>query len=250
MRIRQLGRPILSVAAVLLSRGCYGQSPQRFEVVAIKPSQAAMGAGTNFNLFEGGRIRITNEPIRLLIRLAFAVQDTQILGGPSWVETDRYDIDAKADLAGKIKPDQIGALIESLLVERFNLKFHRETREMSFSALIVAKGGPKLKPKAEGESSVTNTSGGSRESHLAATATSMDLLARYVGNRLNRIVIDKTGLSDSYDFTLDWSPDEASDTPAPPLSTALREQLGLRLESQRSPIEVLVIDSIAKPSEN
>jgi len=151
---------------VLLAQKCYGQSSQRFEVVTIKPSQAAVGAGTNFNLFEGGRLRITNEPIKLLIRLAFAVQDSQIGDCPNWVETDRYDIEAKTGSPEKIKQAQIGVLMQALLVERFNLKFHRATREMPVYAMVVAKGGPKLKPAAEGESSGSNTSGGSRQSAL------------------------------------------------------------------------------------
>jgi uncharacterized protein (TIGR03435 family) len=95
-----------------------------------------------------------------------------------------------------------------------------------------------------------DTHGGGGKSELAATAVSMAALARYVGNRVGRIVVDKTGLSDSYDFTLEWAADDAPDSPAPPLVTALREQLGLKLESQKSPVEVLVIDSLQKPSAN
>jgi uncharacterized protein (TIGR03435 family) len=95
-----------------------------------------------------------------------------------------------------------------------------------------------------------NTKSGLGTSRLIGTGVSMELLAGYVGNRLGRIVLDKTGLSDRYDFTLDWAPDQAPDSSAPSLVTALREQLGLRVESQKSPAEVLVIDSIDKPSEN
>jgi uncharacterized protein (TIGR03435 family) len=209
-----------------------------------------MGTGTNFSLFEGGRLRITNEPVRLLIRLAFRLQDAQIVGGPAWIETDRYDIEAKTGLPEKIRPDHVGPLMQSLLADRFNLKFHRETQEMKVYALVVAKDGPKLKPPTEGEASGANTSGGPHKSHLIATVTTMEVLAGYVGNRLNRIVVDKTGLKDNYDFTLDWAPDEAPDSLVPPLITALREQLGLRLETPKVPVEVLVIDGIARPSDN
>jgi uncharacterized protein (TIGR03435 family) len=241
---------VLGAVGQLLSNGAYAQPLQRFEVASIRPSQAAPGAGTSVNLFEGGRIRILNEPIKLLVRQAFRVQDSQIVGGPAWLDTDRYDIEAKTGSPEKVSPDQIGALMQNLLAERFGLTFHRETREMPILALVAAKGGPKLKPKADGEASGMNTRGGRQEAHLVATATSMELLAGYVGNRLNRIVVDKTGLIDSYDFTLDWSSEEASDSRLPALITALREQLGLSLESQKSPEPVLVIDRLSHPSEN
>lgn len=95
-----------------------------------------------------------------------------------------------------------------------------------------------------------NTHSGPGKSQLVGTGVSMGSLASYVGNRLERIVVDKTGLSKSYDFTLEWAPDQTMDTSAPSLVTALREQLGLRLETQKSPVEVLVIDGLEKPSEN
>ncbi len=235
---------------LLLLKGVSGQSPQRFEVAVVRPSLAGPSAGTSFNVFEGGRLRITNEPAKLLIRVAFQIQNAQIAGGPGWLDTDRFDIEAKTGRPEKIKPDQMSTLMQSLLAERFNLRFHRETRGLTVYALVVAKSGPKLKAEAEGESTAMNTKGGPGTSQLIGTGVSMELLAGYVGNRLGRIVLDKTGLSGSYDFTLDWAPDQASDSPAPSLVTALREQLGLRLESQKSPVEVLVIDSMQKPSEN
>jgi uncharacterized protein (TIGR03435 family) len=235
---------------LLLSNGARGQSQHRFEVAVIRPTLADTSAGTSFNVFEGGRLRITNEPVKLLIRVAFQIQNAQIAGGPSWLDSDRYDIEAKTGLPEKPAPDQMSPLMQSLLAERFNLKFHRETRELSVFALVVAKGGPKLKVKAEGEGTAMNTKSGLGTSRLIGTSVSMELLAGYVGNRLDRIVLDKTGLSDRYDFTLDWAPDQAPDTSAPSLVTALREQLGLRVESQKSPVDVLVIDRIDKPSEN
>lgn len=225
------------------------QQPQNFEVAVIRPSPAT-SSGSSLNLFEGGRIRITNEPVKLLIRLAFQIQNSQIAGGPSWLDSDRYDIEARSGLPGKILPDQLRPMIESLLTDRFHLKCHWETREFPVLALTVAKGGPKLKTASEGEASGANTSGGAHKSQLVATGTSMALFAGYIGNRLGRIVVDKTQLSGSYDFTLIWAPDEAPESPAPPLVTALRDQLGLRLESQRSPTKVLVIDSLERPSEN
>ena len=235
---------------ILLCKGACAQLPQRFEVASIRPTRAAPGDGTSVNLSPGGRLTIINEPIKLLVRQAFRVQDSQIVGGPPWLDSDRYDIEAKTGSPERISPDRMGPLIQNLLIERFSLKFHRETREMRVLALVPAKDGPKLKPKADGEISGTNTSGGRRESHMSATAVSMELLAVYVGNRLNRIVVDTTGLGDSYDFTLDWAPEEAPDSQLPGLTTALRQQLGLSLRPQTSPVAVLVIDSLSRPSEN
>lgn len=233
---------------LLLWPGIPAQSQPQFEVAVIRPAVAGPGAGTSFNLFEGGRVKITNEPVKLLIRSAFQIQNAQIAGGPGWLETDRYDIEAKTGRPEKIKPEQLSPLMQSLLADRFHLKFHRETRELTVFALLAGKGGPRLKPQAECESTAVNTNSGPGTSQLNGTAVSVALLAGYVGNRLGRIVLDKTGLTGKYDFTLDWAPDQGSS--APSLVTALREQLGLQLKPQKSPTEVLVIDRIEKPSEN
>jgi uncharacterized protein (TIGR03435 family) len=193
--------------------------------------------------------RIANEPVKLLLRMAFQMQDAQIAGGPTWLDGDRYDIEAKTGGAGKIAHELMGPLMQNLLAERFHLKFHRETRELTVGALVAAKGGPRLKLNSEGGSDM-NTSGGPKKSRLIATGTSMELLAGYVGNRLGRIVVDRTGLAGSYDFVLEWAAEETPDGAVPGLITALRDQLGLRIEPQKAPVEVLVIDSIGRPSEN
>jgi uncharacterized protein (TIGR03435 family) len=121
----------------------FAEAPQRFEVVSIRRTTASASAGTSVDLFEGGRLRIDNEPVKLLIRQAFQVQDAQIAGTPAWVDTDRYDIEAKTGSPEKISREQMGPLMQNLLAERFHLKFHRETRELTVGALVVAKGGPK-----------------------------------------------------------------------------------------------------------
>lgn len=211
------------------------QSPQQFEVASIRPSLAAPSAGTSFNLFEGGRLKITNEPVKLLIRTAFQIQNAQLAGGPPWLDTDRYDIEAQTGFADKPSPDQLSPLLQSPLADRFHLKFHRETRDLTVYALVLT-GTPKLRPAAVDETTAMNTNTGRETSRLAATAAFMEMLAGYVGNRQGRIVVDKTGLLGRYDFTLDWAPDQASNSSSPSLVTALREQLGLRLESQKSPV--------------
>ena len=241
--MRISGSIVLLVAGTLLA-----QAPQQFEVAVIHPSQGAANGGSSLELFDGGRVKITNEPMKLLLRIASGLQNSQIIGGPAWLDSDRYDIEAKTGRPEKIQQGELKPLMQSLLAERFGLKTHRETREFTVYALVAAK--PKLKLKTDGEVSAMNTSGGSAKSKVTAIATSMGLLAGYIGNRLGRIVIEKTGLNDSYDFTLEWAPDQAADSALPSLTTALKEQLGLTLEQQKSPVEVLVIDSISRPSEN
>jgi len=233
------------LAAILLS--CAAAQSLQFEVAAIRPSTAAPGWGTSFETFEGGRVRITNEPVKLLIRVAFQLQNSQIVGGPAWLDSEPYDIEAKAGLREKPGPEQLSPMMRNLLEDRFHLKFHREKREMNAFALVVASGGSKLQPAAENEVNGMKTSTARDTSQLMATATSMRLLASYVGNRLGRIVVDQTGLSGVYDFKVEWAPDQATDSSAPSLVTALREQLGLKVESQKVPLEILVIDRIDRP---
>jgi uncharacterized protein (TIGR03435 family) len=236
--------------ALLLPLLALAQPPDRFDVAVIRPTTAAPGAGTSVDLLAGGRLRIVNEPARLLVRFAFEVQDSEIAGAPAWLDSDRYDLEAKTGRPEKIAPSQMPALIRNLLEDRFRLQAHREKREIPVYALVVAKPNARLKPAASGEVPGTATTDSHASRKTVATATSMDLLAKYLGNRLGRIVVDKTGLSGAYDFTLEWAPDQSPDSSAPSLTTALREQLGLRLESQKAPVEVLVIDRIERPSAN
>ena len=255
---RRLGSPlvfsrfIVVLGITFLFPDVRGQSPQQFEVAVIRPNLSGAAAGTSFNVFEGGRVRILNEPVKLLIRVAFQLQNAQITGGPAWLDSDRYDLEAKTGRKEKPGPAEMAPLVQNFLADRLHLEVHREMRELTVSALVSEKnqkGKPKLK-KSEAEQAAMNTHGGPGKSQLVGVAVSMEALALYVGNRLGRIVVNQTGLADTYDFTLEWSPDEAADSPAPSLVTAVREQLGLKLESQKSSVEVLVIDNIQRPSEN
>ena len=138
MRVSDLSRFIvMGVLALLLSKGLPGQPPQHFEVAVIRPTLAETGASTSFNVFEGGRLRITNEPVKLLIRAAFQIQSAQITGGPAWLDTDRYDIEAKTGHPEKPGPDKMSPLLRSLLTDRFNLKSHREMRDSTVYALVL-----------------------------------------------------------------------------------------------------------------
>lgn len=239
----------IGLAATLLLSTVRAQDSQQFEVAVIRPALPTT-VGSSFLRFEGGRIKISNEPVKLLVRVAYELQNAEIAGGPPWLDTDRFDIEAKTGRPEKPTMRELTVLVQALLADRFHLKFRREKRDLTVYALVAGKGDPKLKASGDGETPGMNTHGGKGVSQVVATATSMGLLASYVGNRLDRIVVNKTGLTGAYDFKLEWAPDELPDSTLPSLPTALNEQLGLKLETQKSPVEVMVIDSMDKPSEN
>jgi len=234
-------------AALLLP--CSLALGQQFEVAVIRPSAPSSG-GTNFNVYDGGRVRIENEPVKLLIRVAFGLQNAQIAGGPAWVESDRYDIEAKTGRPEKPGGGTLGPYLQDMLAQRFHMQSHRESRELTVWVLVAGKGGTKLKPAEPDEKSGMSTTSRAGTTKLTATANPMELLASYIGNRLGAIVQDQTGIKGAYDFTLEWAPDQAANASAPSLITAIQEQLGLKLESRKSPVEVLVIDRIERPTEN
>jgi uncharacterized protein (TIGR03435 family) len=227
-----------------------GQSPTSFEVAAIRPTTNNQGGPTGLNVFDGGLLRITNATVRFLILATFRIQKDQIAGGPGWLDSDRFDIEAKTGRPEKTAQDQIPPLLENLLAERFHFKFHRETRELTVNLLDIDKSGPKLKSSAEGTATDMNMSYGPGKTQLTGTGVDTKSLAAGLGLSLGRIVVDQTGLKGNYDLTLEWSPDQADDATTPSLFTALREQLGLRLYSGKAPVEVVVIDNVEKPSEN
>jgi uncharacterized protein (TIGR03435 family) len=241
---------IAAIALMTLAAGARGQSPTSFEVASIRPAPDNQNGPTGVNVFDGGRLRITNAATRFLILDTFRIQKEQIVGGPGWLDTDRFDIEAKTGRPEKITQDQVPPLLENLLAERFHFRFHRETRDLTVNLLDIDKNGPKLKPSADGTATDMRMNQGPGKSQLTGTGVSMQSLAAYLGLFLGRIVVDQSGLKGNYDLTLEWSPDQTNDTAAPSLFTALQEQLGLRLHSGRAPVEMIVIDSVEKPSEN
>jgi uncharacterized protein (TIGR03435 family) len=254
-----------------------------FEVASVKP--AAPGQRTRFARFlPGGNLSVTNMSVRELITTAFQIQPFQISGGPAWLSSEFYDISAKGQ-EGSAR-NQIPAMLQSLLADRFALRFHRDTKEMPVYALVVAKNAGKATPglteSKEGSCTVRDPAapmpapapgqppqlfcgsyvGGSRGgvNLLDAKSISVSQLMPMLSGLLGRAVIEKTGLTGKYDVHFEWTPDQGqiaqiealpSDVPAgPSIFTALQEQLGLKLESQRGPVEVLVVDHVEKPSEN
>lgn len=247
-----------------------------FEVASIKiakpvPTPLSNGETTisirMLTRIEGSSVRLDGYALRDLILQAFRVKDQQ-LSGPAWMTDERFSIEAKMP-SGATK-DQEPEMLQNLLVERFRLKMHRESREMSVYALVAAKGGPKLK-----EASVDNlltrgaghegnstgpAAGGPRGITIAGTAdggpiriamSSLDMkgLADYLARRTDRPVIDMTRLTGKYAVELRFAPEDGISGDAalaPSLLTALREQLGLTLDARRVPVEILVVDHLEK----
>ena len=195
-----------------------------------------------------GRVRMDNVSLRKLTLWAYGIPDDRAyaLIGPDWLGTESFIIEATFPASNS--PDQVRMMARTLLADRFKLALRRETRELPFYALIVDKNGPKIQAVEPGQGG-TNSSPGK----LQATKTTMphfaDLIARYTGHQ----VVDDTGLKGVYTFTLEWTPDEvaAGGDAGPSLLAALREQLGVRLEARKGPVEVLVVDHMDRvPTEN
>ncbi len=231
----------------------------KFEVASVKPSAPDSPDGF-IRYLRGGGLRITGATLQGLISIAYDLRPFQIPGGPKWIDTDRFDIDARlstSDAASREltreDPWKAAEGLRSLLADRFLLTFHQETREQSLFALVVAKRGPKLQESTESTSFIRRTGRGS----IKGQAVVLRLLVLNLENELGQPVIDKTGLTGKYTFELKWDgslPSAAQSSVDAPdgssIFTALEEQLGLRLESQKGPVKVLVVDGAERPSEN
>jgi uncharacterized protein (TIGR03435 family) len=216
--------------------------PAEFEVASIRPSAPGTRGPTIYNPTPE-RFAIDGITTKSLIAYAYDVREFQISGGPRWLESDQYDIIAKPQ--GDTNGQRIMAMTRNLLADRFRLKLHRESKEIPVLALAVAKGGPKLQPSvAQG----LEVRGG--EGRLTARKITMGMMAAQLAGRvLGRPVLDRTGITGEFDIELKWAPDENPDS-GPSIFTALQEQLGLRLEAQRGPVDLLVIDHVERPSAN
>jgi uncharacterized protein (TIGR03435 family) len=255
----------------------------QFEVASIKPA-APDARGTYIRNTGGGRVDIQNMPLKELITFAWRVQPYQISGALPWMSSERFDISAKAE--NTPKQGEMQLMLQGLLEERFQLAIHHETKELPIYALVLArkdgKLGPNLTEAKEGACTTPDpTRPPSRPEPGQAPARycgqqmmsmkTMNAVGIPVANivpmlarMLGRTVIDKTGLTGKYDLSVEWTPDESqtaqlppdaprpapSDVPGPTIFTALQEQLGLKLESQKGPVEILVIDRAEKPTGN
>jgi uncharacterized protein (TIGR03435 family) len=254
--------------AALVCGSAYAQgSPVRpafeaFEVATVKPANEDQ-KGRYLKMEGVDRFIAKDYTLKLLIAAAYDLNPKTISGGPGWADSSHFDIAARTP--GQILPthDEQMKMLRSLLKERFQLTFHREPKEFSIYALELAKGGPKLKPSEEPEQPPTVGPGVVYPGrvvlpgHNATVHELASLLQRAI---LDRPVVDRTGLTGRYDFSLEWAPNETEfggdvgaapeSAAALPLFEAIQQQLGLRLEATRGPVDALVIDAAQRPTEN
>ena len=238
-----------------------------FDVVSIKPHKADLD-GVNMQ-FTADRSLLNNVSLFTLISNYYKMKSDVIVGGPSWIQTARFDVEAKIadgdiETVKKLPPEQRNAMMRKVLSERFALKVHTENRTASVYVLEVAKGGAKLKTS----NGVTSDADGNhvytpvfRGGEISGSDLPMSAVAIMLTSVLNQEVVDKTGLSGRYDISLKWNPEDAfsgssgdsqepSSGEGPSLFTALREQLGLKLEPAKAPDTFLVIDHAEMPTGN
>jgi uncharacterized protein (TIGR03435 family) len=269
-------------AAILLASPIYAQSaqaPLTFEVASIKPSASDL-RGATFQIQPGGGLKVAGATLRSLLTFAYDVRDFQVSGGPGWIDSDRFDILARVERSSAAENapayprqmsdeqrrtgfQQMRERVKALLAERFQLTIHRESKEQTIYALVVGKNGSKLQ-ETKGDAGPMLRRG---RGQITGQGIEMQMLASSLANQVGRPIVDRTGLKGRYDIKLEWTPDPGQDPgplgappgvepPPPPdpngpsLFAALQEQLGLRLESQKGPAEMLVIDRVERPSEN
>jgi uncharacterized protein (TIGR03435 family) len=262
------------------------QAPRpEFEVASIKPTAPGAGDRSFIGTRGPGRFEANNIPIQLFIAQAYNVKTFEIYGAPAWLATDGFDVSAKMEAPGKKSAEEARAdmllRLQVLLEDRCALKVHRETKELPVYALTIVKSGVKLKtpncvtfdinnrplPPGAGQPRPNycgNWRTGRTGANLtfAGTGIAMKDLVRWLAGTTERTVIDKTGYTEMFDAAMEWAPDSPlpsadpskpappADTTGPSIFTALQEQLGLKLESTKGPVEVLVIDHVEKPSAN
>jgi uncharacterized protein (TIGR03435 family) len=250
----------LGLLAVLAAAGIAAAQPQpaptartAFEVATVKfhpePITSAYDPAVR-----GERVVAMAITLKDIIQVAYGLRGDQVAGGPAWVHSDHYDLAAKAEGSAVISRAEMRAMLQNLLATRFGLQFHREMREQQVYELVIGKDGPKFKPvepDAKGGMSIRTTV--ENALHMEVTRGNIEALASQLSVTAGRHVVDKTGLTGYYAYTLDWFPENRILEPhgdAPSMFAALQEQLGLKLESGKASIDTLVIDGAQKPSEN
>jgi len=262
------------------------EGAQSFEVASIKLNTGGGPGGTGMvRTLPGGRLTADAVLPRFFIQNAYGIRSYQIIGGPSWIESDHYDIQAKVE--GNPSQDEFRLMMQRLLEDRFKLKAHRETRDLPVFELSPAKSGLKLQAPKEGSCVVANSDGLPQAApngqvltpcgrlvvqaktqgvQMSGGKIEMTELARVFSNMLGRTVLDKTGYAGAFDVHLEFAFDDAlagiggpravdrpavsADPTGPSIFRAVQDQLGLKLDSTKGPVEVLVIDHIEKPAQN
>jgi uncharacterized protein (TIGR03435 family) len=259
IRMRTALCTVLSIA-IAASPALHAQTSANpspvFDVAAIRQTLTVRGRPRIISSPFDGNFTATNATLKLILEYAYGLPQTQVIGGPDWLNSNRFDIQAKTSGSvsdhlhnlpydkGKLQKQQ---MLRTLLADRFKLEAHQETRELPVFALVVAKNGPKLDKADEGPPIVRGWEG-----HLTVEGgdNTLATFAAELSKRVHRIVLDQTGIKGRYSIDLDWSEDNDIDDDSPSLFTAIREQLGLRLQSQKALVPVLIIDHIEMPSAN
>jgi uncharacterized protein (TIGR03435 family) len=232
---------------VVFSGVLRGQNTPAFEVASVRPNVSG-GQRSNPGRMAGDTFVASNVTAMQLIRAIYGFQDFQIIGLPGWANADRFDITARTPPG--TTPDVARAMAQTLLAERFHLRTHRERKDASVLALVVARGGLKITPVASTRCDPPNRCGmNATPTRIEATGQSMEQLTTRLSRSLAQHVVNRTSVEGIFDFTLEWMQEEqfragASST----IFTSLTEQLGLRLESQRAEVEVLIVDRIDRPT--
>jgi len=244
-----------AIVAIVLAIAAQAQQPAprvQFEAVSVKPGDPAHGA-TSWSA-PPGRLVARNTTLKNLVVNAYRLKEYQIEGGPLWMDSEKFDIDAKLP-AGAV-PGQIPTMLQAMLADRFKLEFRRETKTLREYALVVARGGPKLQAASEG----------GREGHLSQSYShaarkiegfgiAMSSLADALMDSAGAPVLDRTGLKGQYNVTLEFAPQletfaDDLPEPLPTVFSAVQIQLGLKLEEIKEPVEVFAIARVEKPAAN
>jgi uncharacterized protein (TIGR03435 family) len=243
------------VFAVMSASLLRAQTPAaEFEVASIRRNVSSDPVRVGVQILPGGRIVALKVTLNNLIQEGYGVKNYQIVADPGWARSEYYNIEAKIAGDRPVTYQEVRPAIQSLLADRFQLKLHHDTRNVPAYALVPAKNGPKLKPSAPDAVSKTTLPGAQAPTKKAMSPKiTMTRLALILGSYAGRPVVDMTGIEGNFDVTVEWAADDGvpdASADAPSLFTALQEQLGLRLEPHQLPMEVLVIDQAARPSEN
>lgn len=250
-------------AAPLMAASQVTGSQPAFDVASIKPTAERSPSGLRT---DPGRLDARNLTVNDLIQQAYGVSALQLSGGPAWLSSLRFNVEARSQ--GSQSRDELLRMLQSLLADRFSLSLHREMRELTADVLVVAKSGPKLQPASDGQSmdardpiiQLRSSPSSERAVRLEVTGRRVTLLylANYLSSRMNRIVVDKTGLSGEFDFDAELAVDqtEAANPSVPErdivthLFADLAPKIGLKLESRKALVEILVIDRLEMPTAN
>jgi uncharacterized protein (TIGR03435 family) len=231
--------------SLLLVTSALGQQRPSFEVATIKPNTEG-SQSFSLNFAPDGRFTARNLSVWNVIRTAYDLRDLQIVGAPAWIKTQGFDIQAQPAAGSPAPREQVTLMIQSLLADRFHLKYHREIQQQPGYALVVGSRGAKLAPARQGPSKTLMGDFDIASMNLKSFASVLEY-------DLDRPVANQTGIDGNYALKIEWASDRIpadATSGKPSLFTALQEQLGLKLESARVPVEMFVIDSIDQPTEN